>query len=70
MTGRREAACLGDDFVNAFIEIERAIDARVVAFGHQRVDFQSVALGIEKITRDGVAHFFIGMAYAARRYGR
>jgi hypothetical protein len=64
MIGARQAARLSDDFVDTFVEIEGAIDALIVAFGNERINFHSISLGIEKVAGDRIAHLFVSVAHA------
>src|SRR5438309_8734412 len=59
-----KTARLRDDFLHAAIEIERTVDARVIALGHKSINFDAVPLWIEKIARHRVAHFLVSVAHA------
>ena len=47
--GWRKPACLGDDLIKIFVQVERAVDALGVTLGDQGVDFETVAFGVEEI---------------------
>src|SRR6478672_11534068 len=64
MRSCRQAARLSDDVVEALVEVEGSVNAFFVTLRDQRINFQAVSFGIEKIARHRIAHFFVRMADA------